>query len=112
VLEEENNRLKRLLIATTLSYIFSLICSYYAQKLLFDANYLGLFLDHSWLGYVLLFLSFVWVPLSIFLFIQAYLLKKQILSSTEILDKSIANISLLLPMIILFIYIATRIFYG
>jgi hypothetical protein len=111
MLEEENSRLKRLLIATLFLYLISWIASYASAKLLYDFRYIELYIENQWLTYIILFFAFTWIPATIFLFVQGKKLKSKINLSTEVIDKSIVNLSITLPIVMVIIYISTRIFY-
>lgn len=111
VLEEENSRLKRLLIATVFLYFVSWIATYAANKLLYDFRYIGLIIGNQWIAYLILFFAFAWMPTTIFLFVQARSLNKKMKYSEEVIDKSIVTLSITLPIVMVLVYIGTRIFY-
>ena len=111
MLEEENSRLKRLLIATVFLYFISWVATYASSKLLYDFRYIGLFLDNQWLAYLTLFFGLAWMPATIFLFVQGRNLKSKITLSKENIDQSIVTLSITLPIVMVIVYIATRIFY-
>jgi len=114
VLDEENNRLKGLLIATTISYLFSWGLAFFLAPYLFDDGFILWVLKYPWLIYIsyfLLFLSYCWIPLSIFLLIQGVILRKKYSESQFTGDKTIGNLSVLLPVVFLLIYVATRLLY-
>ncbi len=111
MLEEENSRLKRLLIATVVLYSISWIAAYASNKLLYDFRYIGLFIENQWIAYLILFFGLAWMPATIFLFIQARTLNQKMKYSEEIIDKSIVTLSTTLPIVMAVVYIGTRIFY-
>ena len=108
---EENSRLKRLLIATVFLYFISWVAAYGLNNLLYDYRYIGLFLEYGWISYLLLFFGFVWMPTSVFLLIQGRNLNTKINNSVEKIDKSIATLSITLPIVMVIVYIGTRIIY-
>jgi len=111
MLEEENSRLKRLLIATVVLYSISWIAAYASNKLLYDFKYIGLFIENQWIAYLILFFGLAWMPTTIFLFIQARGLSQKIKYSEEVIDKSIVTLGMTLPIVMALVYIGTRIFY-
>jgi hypothetical protein len=111
MLEEENNRLKRLLIATVSLYLVSWIAAYASNKLLYDFRYIGLFIENQWIAYLILFFGLAWMPATIFLFIQARSLNKKMKYSENFIDKSVVTLSITLPIVMAIVYIGTRIFY-
>ncbi len=111
MLEEENSRLKRLLIATVFLYFISWVSAYASNKLLYDFRYIGLFIENQWVAYFILFFGLAWMPATIFLFIQGRNLKYKINISEEKIDKSVVTLSITLPIVMAIVYIATRIFY-
>ena len=111
MLEEENSRLKRLLIATVTLYLISWIASFASTRLLYDLRYVGLFIENQWIAYLLLFLGLAWMPATIFLFVQARILKQKMKSSDVVIDKSIVTLSITIPIVISIVYIGTRIYY-
>jgi hypothetical protein len=112
MLEEENSRLKRLLIATVTLYLISWVAAYASNKLLYDFRYIGLFLDNQWIAYLILFLGLAWMPVTIFLFVQARSLNQKMKYSEEVIDKSVITLSITLPIVMGIVYVGTRIFYG
>lgn len=114
VLDDENNRLKGLLIATTISYLFSWGLAYLFVPYLFDDQFLLWVLKYPWLvylSYLIVFLTFCWIPLTIFLFIQGVLIRKKYSEFQYAGDKTIGNLSVLVPIIFTAIYALTRIIY-
>lgn len=110
MLEEENSRLKRLLIATVVLYLISWIAAYLSNKVLYDFRYIGLIIENQWIAYLILFFGLAWMPATIFLFIQARSLHQKTKYSEEIADKSIITLSKTLPIVMALVYIGTRIF--
>ncbi len=114
MLDDDNNRLKGLLIATTISYLFSWGLAYLFVPYLFDDLFLLWVLKYPWLiylSYLIVFLTFCWIPLTIFLFIQGVLLRKKYSEFQYAGDKTIGNLSVLVPIIFTAIYALTRIIY-
>ena len=106
--EEENSRLKRLTIATVVTYIISWISSAIAARLLYSEQYLWFTVNNLWIAVLTIFLGFIWMPLAIFLFAQARILKKQSNLSDSLPDKSNIAIATYAPIGMFFIYLATR----
>jgi len=111
VLEEENSRLKRLLIATVALYLISWIAAYASNILLYDFRYIGLIIENQWIAYLILFFGLAWMPATIFLFIQARNLNKKMKYSENVIDKSVVTLSITLPIVMAIVYIGTRILY-
>jgi hypothetical protein len=114
MLDDENNRLKGLLIATTIAYLFSWGMAYFFVPYLYDDLFLLWVLEYPWLiylSYILVFLTFCWIPLTIFLLIQGVLLRKKYSESQFTGDKTIGNLSVLLPIVFVLIYATTRLLY-
>ena len=109
--EEENSRLKRLLVATVILYIVSWCSAYVLDKFLYDFRYIGLFIENQWVTYLLLFFGFAWMPATIFLFIQARNLNRKIGKPEQVIDKSVITLSLTLPIAMAIVYVGTRILY-
>ena len=106
--EEENSRLKRLTIATVIAYGISWLSGALATRLLYSDQYLGFTLNNLWVVLFVVFLSFIWMPLAIFLFTQARKLKKQVQFSESVPDKSNIALGIYTPLGMFFIYFATR----
>jgi hypothetical protein len=111
MLEEENSRLKRLLIATVILYFISWCSAYVLNKFLYDFRYIGLFIENQWVTYLMLFFGFAWIPATIFLFIQARNLNRKFGKAEEVIDKSVITLSLTLPIVMALVYVGTRILY-
>ena len=111
MLEEENSRLKRLLIATVVLYLISWIAAYASNKLLYDFRYIGIFIENQWIAFLILFFGLAWMPATIFLFIQARSLNQKAKYSDAIVDKSIITLGITLPIVMALVYIGTRVFY-
>ncbi len=115
MLDEENNRLKGLLIATTGMYFLGWIIGLLLNRLVNSESFIIWTYEYSWVNYVtwfFLFVGFCWIPLSIFLLVQGFILKKKYSEQSYTGDKTIGNLSVLLPVVFFAIYIATRILYG
>ena len=101
MLEEENSRLKRLLIATVVLYSISWIAAYASNKLLYDFKYIGLFIENQWIAYLILFFGLAWMPTTIFLFIQArggdITVQLHSLSITSVIDVNSLLLSPIFP---------------
>ena len=69
--EEENSRLKRLTIATAIAYVISWISGALATRLLYNEQYLWFTVNNLWIALLTVFIGAIWMPLAIFLFVQA-----------------------------------------
>ena len=115
MLDDENNRLKGLLIATTIAYLFSWLVAYFFVPYLFDDLFLFWVLKYPWLiylSYFLVFLTFCWIPLTIFLFIQGIILRNKYSELQFTGDKTVGNLSVVFPIFFIGIYVATRVLYS
>ena len=114
MMDDENNRLKGLLIATTTAYLLSWVLAYFLVPYLFDDLFLLWMLEYPWLvylSYLLIFLAFCWIPLTVFLLIQGIILKKKYSEYHYTGDKTVGNLSVLLPIVFISIYVLTRFIY-
>jgi hypothetical protein len=110
VLDEEKGRLKNLLIASIVLYILSWIFGLGVLKpILYDFENLDLLLNYPWLIWVLTFVTFTWIPVSLWLLWQAVILRRQMKAINYEGDKSIATLSIALPIFYWVFYILSRI---
>ena len=110
MLDEEKGRLKNLLIASIVLYIFSWIIGLGVLKpILYDFENLDLVLNYPWLIWILTFMTFTWIPASLWLLWQAMLLRRQMKAINYEGDKSIATLSIALPIFYWVFYILSRI---
>jgi hypothetical protein len=110
--DAENSRLKNLLVATTTAYVFGWGIGLFLTQALYDDNYLIWLLKYPWLNYVtgfFVFLGFCWIPLSIFLLVQGVSLRRQYSLLDYTGDRTVGNLSTVLPVFFFAIYIATRV---
>ena len=115
MLDEENNRVKGLLVATTTIYLLGWIIGLFLNRVLNSGSYIVWTFEHSWVIYVswfFLFLGYCWIPLSIFLLVQGFLLKKKYSEHSYTGDRTIGNLSVVIPVVFFAIYIFTRVLYG
>jgi hypothetical protein len=115
MLDEENRRLKGLVIATTSAYILGWVVGLSLNRILNSEKFLIWMIEYSWtiyLSWFLLFLCFCWIPLSIFLVIQGFSIRKQYAATGYTGDRTIGNLSVLLPFAFFAIYFVTRALYG
>ena len=115
MLDNENSRVKGLLVATTLVYILGWVVGLVLNRVINSGSYLIWTLEHSWVIYVtwfFLFLGYCWIPLSIFLLVQGFILKRKYSEHSYSGDRTIGNLSLVVPMVFFAIYISTRVLYG
>jgi hypothetical protein len=109
VIPEEHNRLKSLLVATTFMYGLSWVIGWLMQRMLNSLNTIWFVIDNMWITAVLGLIAFAYMPLSGFLFYQGLRIRKLYSSVSFEGDRTIGNLSLAIPIGILFIYIATRV---
>ena len=115
MLDEENNRLKGLLIATTAMYFLSWIIGLLLNRLINSDNYIIWTFEYTWVIYVtwfFLFLLYCWIPLSIFLMVQGFILRKKYSHHSYTGDRTIGNLSVVIPIVFFAIYSFTRVLYG
>ena len=114
MLDEENSRLKGLLIATTFAYILGWVIGIFLNETINTDTYLLLSIDHSWVIYLtwlLAFIGFCWIPLSIFLLAQGFILKRRYSDHSYTGDRTIGNLSVVVPITFVVIYIFSRVLY-
>ncbi len=112
MLEEENSRLKGLLIATTVAYAFTFLIAIFLSDFINSDQYVIWSIQYGWviyLSWLILFLSFCWVPMSIFLGIQGFIVRKKYDNMSFTGDRTIGNLSLLFPILFFVVYIGSRI---
>ena len=114
VLDDENNRLKSLLIATIAFYILGGGLGFWFGKFLYSDTYIIWTFEKPWIiwvTWVVMFLTFSWIPLSAFLFWQGIVLRKKYSENAYPGDRTIGNLSVFVPVVFASIYIFTRVFY-
>ena len=115
MLEEENSRLKGLLVATTSIYVFGWVVGLALVRVIDSNSYIIWLVEHSWGVYItwlFLFLVYCWIPLSIFLLVQGFILRKKYSDHSYAGDRTIGNLSVVVPLVFFSIYVATRLIYG
>jgi hypothetical protein len=115
MLEEENSRLKGLLVATTSTYIFGWIIGFFLNRVVNSDSYVIWTFEHSWVIYaswIFIFLCYCWIPLSVFLLIQGFILKSKYAANSFKGDRTIGNLSVVVPIVFFAIYVFTRVLYG
>ena len=115
MLEEENSRLKGLLVATTSMYIFGWVVGSTLNRVINSDSYVIWLVEHSWviyITYLVLFLCYCWIPLGIFLLIQGFILRKKYSVHSYTGDRTIGNLSIVFPAVFFGIYVVTRVVYG
>ncbi len=113
MIEDENSRLKSLLIATTIAYSFTWFLAIFLSDFINSDTYLIWTIKFSWVTYVswlVLFLAFCWVPLSIFLMVQGFILRNKYKVENFTGDRTVGNLSAFLPLVFFAVYIGTRIY--
>ena len=113
MIEEENSRLKSLLIATTIAYLFTFALAVFLSEFINSDQYVIWSIQYSWviyLSWLVLFLAFCWVPLSIFLMIQGFILRNRYKVEDFEGDRTVGNLSAFLPLVFFAIYIGTRVY--
>ena len=114
MLEEENHRLKSLLTATTIFYVFGGGLSLWFAKFLYSDAFIVWTIGRPWTLWVtwfVLFLSYSWIPLTFFLLIQGILLKRKYSEVSYTGDRTVGNLSVVVPLVFISIYIFTRVVY-
>lgn len=114
MLDKENNRVKGLLISTTFVYLLAWIIGLPLNRVLNSESYIIWTFEHSWVIYFTWFLSFLcycWIPLSIFLFVQGIILKRNYSEYEYSGDRTIGNLSVVIPVVFFAVYIFTRVLY-
>ena len=112
MIEEENSRLKSLLIATTIAYVFTFSIAVFLSDFINSDQYLVWSIQYNWvehLSWLVLFLAFCWIPMSIFLGIQGFIIRKKYKAMAFTGDRTIGNLSLLFPILFFIVYIGSRI---
>lgn len=115
MLEEENSRVKGLLVATASMYLFGWVVGSIVNRVVNSDSYVIWFVSNSWVTYVtyfFIFLCYCWIPLSIFLFAQGFILRKKYSVHSYTGDRTIGNLSIVFPLIFFAIYVVTRVIYG
>ena len=115
MLDEENSRLKRLLVATTVTYFLGWIIGLGLARFVNSDNYIFWMFERPWILYVtwfFIFLGYCWIPLSLFLLAQGFLMKKKYSEISYSGDKTVGNLSLVAPLVFFAIYVFTRVLYG
>jgi hypothetical protein len=115
MLDEENNRVKGLLVATTFVYVLGWVVGLVLNRVLNSDNYIIWTFEHSWVIYVtwiFLFVGYCWIPLSIFLLVQGFILRKKYSDYSYTGDRTIGNMSVVVPFVFIAIYVFTRVLYG
>lgn len=114
MLDEENSRVKGLLVATTFLYLLGWIVGFILNRVINSDDYIIWTFDHNWVIYLtwfFAFLGFCWIPVSLFLLAQGLILRRKYSEYSFDGDRTIGNLSVFLPLIFILIYFATRILY-
>ena len=114
MLEDENNRLKSLLRATTLFYVIGGGLSLWFANFLYSDAFVVWTFGRPWTLWVtgfVLFLSYSWMPLTLFLLFQGIVLKRKYSEVSYTGDRTVGNLSVVIPLAFIFIYVFTRVVY-
>ena len=114
MLDEENTRVKGLLVATTLLYFVGWIVGLISNRVVNSDNYIVWTFENNWVIYVtwfFLFFGFCWIPLSVFLLAQGFILRKKYSDHSYTGDRTIGNLSVVVPVVFIAIYVFTRVLY-
>ena len=114
MLEEENSRLKRLLVATAITYVIGWIIGLSLGRFVYSDSYIIWTFGRPWAFYitwVFLLIGYFWIPLSIFLLVQGIILKRKYSENLYSGDKTIGNLSVVTPVFFWAVYIFTRVLY-
>ena len=115
MLDEENSRLKGLLIATSIAYLLGWIIGLTFGRFINTDDYIIWLFEHSWVIYLTwfsIFLGFCWIPLSLFLLVQGFILRKKYSVHSFTGDRTIGNLAIVVPIVFIGIYLGTRVLYG
>jgi hypothetical protein len=114
MLDEENSRVKGLLVATTFLYLVGWVVGLITSRVVNSDDYVFWTLQYNWVIYltwVFLFLGFCWIPLSLFLLAQGFILRKKYSDHSYTGDRTIGNLSVVVPVVFISIYVFTRVLY-
>lgn len=115
MLDEENSRLRGLLIATTIAYILGWIVGLGLNRLINSEEYILWAVESSWVLYLtwlFVFIGFCWMPLTVFLLAQGIILRRKYARQSFAGDRTIGNLSIVAPLFFIAVYVFTRFIYG
>lgn len=115
MLDEENSRLKGLLIATSIAYLLGWIIGLTIGQFVNTDDYIFWVFEHGWVVYLtwfFIFIGFSWMPLSIFLLVQGFILRKKYSDHSFTGDRTVGNLAVVVPIVFIGIYLGSRLFSG
>ena len=106
----EKGRLKRLLIASSAIYAVSLLAAFMLIPLIGDLSRIDVFIKFPWIVYSLVFLTYCWMPLSVWTFFQGLMHRRRshFLANPE--DLTVPSLAIAIPVFMWFTYLLTRVF--
>ena len=108
--DRDKSRLKKLLISSIVLYFLAWGVGLGVLKpVLYDFKNIGLFLDYQWFFWILTFITFMWIPVSLWLLGQGIFLRKQMNSVNYEGDRSISTLAIAVPISFWIFYILSRI---
>jgi hypothetical protein len=109
-MEESKTKLKKLLIASVSLYLLAWVVGISVLKpYLFDFQYNELFFENPWIIWSLLFVVFMWIPVSLFLLGQGIFLRRRMNAEGYEGDRSICTLSIVIPFIFWIFYLLSRV---
>jgi hypothetical protein len=114
MLDDENSRVKGLLVATTFLSLVGWLVGLISNRVVNSESYIIWTFEHNWVIYLtwfFLFIGFCWIPVSLFLLAQGFILRKKYDDHSFEGDRTIGNLSVVLPLAFLAIYVVTRVLY-
>ena len=109
MLEASKTRLRKLLISSVVLYIVGWLVGWGLLKpYLFDFQYNELFFRNQWIVWMLLFVVFMWIPVSLFLLVQGIILRKQMNAEGYAGDRSISTLAIVVPFFFWILYFLSR----
>lgn len=107
---EDKTRLKSLLIASTFLYAVAVtLYLTYFKPLLTSYKFIGFAVNHPWMNWALALITIMWIPVSIFLFIQGFVLINKMSKEDDLEKGLIPILSVISPLIFWGIFIISRI---
>jgi hypothetical protein len=109
-MEESKTKLKKLLIASVSLYLLAWVVGISVLKpYLFDFQYNELLFANQWIIWSLLFVGFMWIPVSLFLLGQGIFLRRRMDAEGYEGDRSVCTMSIVIPFIFWIVYLLSRV---
>ena len=109
--ELEKGRLRRLLAASICLYFLAVLAAFALRPIVGDLSRVDIFLRFPWFVYFLVFISYCWMPVSVWTFWQGFTLRRKTQDFDDSKDLSIPNLAIAIPIFMWFIYFFTRAYY-